>query len=233
MELAQLNNSITSNQISNVHNGLRTNNLENEKESVAKHPSDKVDIEKTASSSSFLSTMSTNISKVANLQKMQSTITSQLEITTEIVKTTNSAANSNHIQLDDKQPVIENLLNNFNKLSKGFIPEFSDKTGIFFDGQVGSKPLSTGEIYDAVSKQNERLSQFNQQISSEIYTLVSNTQDTISTEKTKVETKVEFKNIDYAKESAQFSAATLESVKGGILPSQANAFPLRSEGLLA
>jgi len=233
MELTQLNNTANLNQINNVKNSLRTNNLENEKETVAKHPSDKVDIEKTTNSSGFLSTMSTNISKVASLQKMQSTISSQLEITTEIVKTTNSAVNSSRIQLDDKQPEIQSLLNNFNKLSEGFKPEFSDETGIFFDGRVGSKPLSTGEIYDAVSKQSERLSQFSQQISSEINSLVSNTQDTISTERTKVETKFEFKNIDYAKESAQFNASTLESVKGGILPSQANGFPLHSEKLLA
>lgn len=233
MELIKLPNINNLNQVNNVSSNLKANNLENLKETIAKHPTDKVDIEKTTNSSDFLSTMSINISKVANLQKLQSTISSQLEITSEIVKTTNSAVNSNHVQLDDKQPEIQNLLNNFNKLSEGFKPEFSDETGMFFDGRVGSKPLSSGEIYDAVSKQSERLSQFNQQISSKINSLVSNTQDTIATERTKVETKVEFKNIDYAKESAQFDSSTLGNIKGGVLPSQANAFPLHSEQLLA
>ncbi len=233
MELTQLSNINNLNQVNNIKSSFETNNLENIKESVEKYPSDKVSIDDTTNSSGFLPTMSTNITKIANLQRMQSTISSQLEITSEVVKTTNSAVNSTSIKLDDKQPEIKSLLDSFNQLSEGFKPEFSDKTGIFFDGQIGSKPLSSHEIYDAVVKQSERLSQFSQQVSSEIKSLVSDTKDAITSERTTVETKVEFKNIDYAKESAQFNASTLESVRGGILPSQANAFPLHSEKLLA
>ena len=122
----------------------------------------------------------------------------------------------------------------FNKLSEGInTTEISDQEGIFFDGQVGSRPLSASEIHDAINQQKERLSQFNKRIEGQIESAISDTKAHIEIEKSTVETKVEFKNIDYAKESAQFNASTLESVKGGILPSQANAFPLHSERLLA
>ena len=234
MQLTQLNNTVNINQINDVKNSIRTNNLENNKETVEKHPSDKIDLEKTTNSSGFLSAVTINISKVANLQKMQSAISNQLEITSEIVKVTNSAVNSNRIQLDDKQPDIQNLLTSFNKLSEGInTTEISDQEGIFFDGQVGSRPLSASEIHDAINQQKERLSQFNKRIEGQIESAISDTKAHIEIEKSTVETKVEFKNIDYAKESAQFNASTLESVKGGILPSQANAFPLHSERLLA
>jgi len=234
MELSQINSMNHINQLSDTQKSFQVNDLQNTKEVIEKYPSDKIEIQEQNSSSSFLSNISTNINKIVDLQKKQSLISNQLEITSQLVTTTNSALNSNKIQLDDKQPEIKNLLDSFNKIAESFErPEISDEVGIYFDGQLGSKPLSSNEILDAVSQQRERLSQFNQQIASEVKSLVSNTKETIATEKTTVETKVEFKNIDYAKESAQFDSSTLNSVKGGILPSQANAFPLHSEKLLA
>jgi len=234
MELSQINSMNHISQLSDTQKSFQVNDLQNTKEVIEKYPSDKIEIQEQNSSSSFLSNISTNINKIVDLQKKQSLISNQLEITSQLVTTTNSALNSNKIQLDDKQPEIKNLLDSFNKIAESFErPEISDEVGIYFDGQLGSKPLSSNEILDAVSQQRERLSQFNQQIASEVKSLVSNTKETIATEKTTVETKVEFKNIDYAKESAQFDSSTLNSVKGGILPSQANAFPLHSEKLLA
>jgi len=234
MELTQLNNNTNLNQITDIKNSLRTNNLENTKGVSDKYPSDNVDLSNSRRSSSFLSNITSNISKVASLQKAQSTISNQLEITSEIVKTTQSASNSSSTELDDKQPDIKILLDSFNKLSEGFTrPEISNETGIYFDGQLGSKPLSSHEILDASEQQRERLSEYHQAVSNEIKSLVNDTRKTIDTEKTTVETKVEFKNIDYAKESAQFNSSTLGNIRGGVLPSQANAFPLHSEKLLA
>ena len=235
MELTQLNNNINLNPVNNVNNSFRTNNLENKiPEVTEKHTLDKFDTTNISNSSNFLNNISSNISKVANLQKSQSMISNQLEITNEIVKTTQSANVSTLIQLDDKQPEIKKLLENFNQLSDGFErPEVSDVVGIYFDGQLGSKPLSSDEILDASAQQRERLVKYHEAVSNEISSLVLDTKKSFELEKTTIETKVEFKNIDYAKESAQFNASTLESIKGGILPSQANAFPLHSEGLLA
>ncbi|MGB5867304.1 MAG: hypothetical protein WBG69_05460, partial [Arcobacteraceae bacterium] len=105
--------------------------------------------------------------------------------------------------------------------------------GIFFDGVMGAKPLSSNEIMDSVAEQNQKLTQKYVQVNEQIASLVSNTQESIKVEKVTFESKVEFKNIDYNQESSQFSADTLNSVKGGIIPSQANAFPLHSEKLLA
>ena len=235
MELTQLNNNIILNPVNNVNNSFRTNSLENKiPEVTEKHASDKFDTINIRNASGFLDNISTNISQVASLQKAQSIISNQLEITSEIVRTTQSANASASIQLDDKQPEIKGLLENFNQLSKGFErPEISDEIGIYFDGQLGSKPLSSHEILDASEQQRERLVKYHESVSNEIKSLVLDTQKSFELEKMTVETKVEFKNIDYAKESAQFNASTLESIKGGILPSQANAFPLHSEGLLA
>lgn len=234
MELTQLNNSVNLNHVDDVKNSFRTNDLANEKEITNKYPTDKVETFQKSNSSNFLTSISSNINRITDLQKNQSLISNQLEITSKLVTTTTSVQNSTSMTLDDKQSEIQNLLKEFNKLSDGFErPTISDEEGIYFDGQLGSKPLSASQILDAVSQQKERLSHFNEQLTNEVKSLVSNTKETISSEKTVLETKVEFKNIDYEKESAQFNASTLESVKGGILPSQANAFPPHSEKLLA
>lgn len=234
MELTQLNNLSNVSQVNDIKDSLKTNNLQNIKQVIEKYPSDKVEIQQQSSSSNFLTNISSNINKMADLQKMQSTVSNQLEITSKLVRTTESAVNSNSIQLDDKQPEIKNLIDNFNVISKGTnTTEISDKAGIYFDGQVGARPLSATEIYDAVDQQKERLSQFNEKIASQIESVLADTKGNIELEKVTVETKVEFKNIDYAKESALFDSSTLSNVQGGVIPSQANGFPLHSEKLLA
>jgi len=48
-----------------------------------------------------------------------------------------------------------------------------------------------------------------------------------------VETKFEFKSVDFEKESLEFSSDSINNFKGEIIPSQANALPIHSEQLLA
>ena len=73
---------------------------------------------------------------------------------------------------------------NFNVISKGInTTEISDKAGIYFDGQVGARPLSTSEIYDAVDQQKERLSRFNKKIESQIESVRVNTKENIEFQK--------------------------------------------------
>jgi len=235
MELTQIQNVSNMNQVNDVKNNSKTNNLQNIKEVIEKYPSDKIDIEKANSSSSnFLSNVSSNVGKIADLQKQQSAISNQLEITTEVIKTTQAAENSNTVKLDDKQPKIKNLLDNFNKLSESSTRiEISDKPGIYFDGQVGARPLSSKEIHDAIQENKERLSSVQQSISNEIDAVVLDNKNTLETEKTTTQTKVEFKKIDFEKESLQFNSSSINNFKGEVLPSQANAFPPHSEKLLA
>jgi len=234
MELTQLKNVNNLNHINDIKSSLKTNNLQNNKQVIEKYPSEKVEIQQQNSSNSFLTNISSNINKIADLQKTQSMVSNQLEITSKLVKTTDTAVNSNSIQLDDKQPDIKNLIDNFNVISKGInTTEISDEVGIYFDGQVGSRPLNSTEIYYAINQQKERLSQFNKQIASQIESVKVDTKVNIEFQKETTEIEVGFKNIDYAKESEQFNSSTLNSVKGGIIPSQANAFPVHSEKLLA
>lgn len=234
MELTPLTTLNNVNQINDINKTSRPNDLQNIKESTLTSSSDKIEIENPQNSKSFLSNISSNLTKVADLQKQQSAISNQLEITTEIVKTTQTAVNSNSIQLDDKQPEIKNLLDSFNKLSQNSTrTEISDEPGIYFDGQVGARPLSSKEIHDAIEENKTRLEDVKQTISNEIKDIVSDTKNSLQTERTTLETKVEFKKVDFEKESSQFNGNSINNFKGEVLPSQANGFPTHSEQLLA
>ena len=178
---------------------------------------------------SFLNNISSNINKIAQYQKVESSISNQLEITTKIVEIINFANQSQIKKLDDKQPQIKNLIDNYNTISKN--TEGSDLEGIFFDGVLGSKPLSPQEILDAVKQQNKILNQLQSNIQDEKQLLIQDTKNAIQNQKT--ETKVEFKSIDFGKESIQFDASSLNRFEGEIVTSQANGFPFHSEKLLA
>jgi len=233
MELSQLTNNSHASSIVNTANTIKTNDIQSNEEITKKYPEDKIEVNQTAKTSELAENISSNISKIANLQKAQVTISAQLEITSEIVKTTNSANDSSSIQLDDKQPAIKKHMDDFNTLSEGFKkPEISDEIGIYFDGKVGAKPLSSGEILDASAEQQERLTKFSQNIANEIDSILSQTKNTIATEQTEIETKVEFK-VNYEQASQQFDTSTLSNIQGNFLPSQANAIPFHSEKLLA
>lgn len=239
MEVSKLNSINNSNYLNDVKDSSKTNALISNQKVEQKSQSNSLDgisVDLQKRNTSFVNNVSTNLSKLASLQKSQAQISNQLEITTKIVQTTSDAVSSPSIQLDDKQPEIKNLLDSYNTLSQSSnSTEGFDETGIFFDGVLGSKPLSAQEIFKSVEAQREKLQVAQESVGSQIQEVVSNMQQSFKIERTqsKVETKVEFKNIDFAQESSQFSGSTLSDVKDGIIPSQANATPSSSERLLA
>jgi len=228
MELTQLNSANNFMNTSKITNNQELSKVNNVQSETKKIKPDTVEIAlENKSKSSFVNDISFNINKISQLQKTQSAISNQIEITTKIVQVTNTAIQSSNIKLDDKQPQIQDLLNTYNIIASD--NEDFEKEGIFFDGRIGSKPLSASKIFDALTKQNDKLQQKSLAVNAEINTIVANTQETINS----VKTSIEFKNIDFEKESLQFNASTINNIKGGVVPSQANALPLNSERLLA
>lgn len=232
MKLTQLNAVNNFTNMNKITNSSESSKVTNAQDLSKKVNSDIVDVSlQNKSNNSFVNNISSNITQIAQLQKMQSNISNQLEISTKIVHITKQTAEASQIKLDEKQPQINELLTKYNLISTK--NEDFEKEGIFFDGRLGAKPLSSKEILDAVTQQTQKLEQKQLNVNKEIHSLISNTQKDIQVEKNSVETKVEFKNIDYDQESSQFNANTLNSIKGGIIPSQANGFPVHSEKLLA
>jgi len=235
MELTQIQNTNSLMTTIDVKNTSNIDSLQNIQNNTSKYPSDKVVIEKNNDSKSFLSSnVSPNLLRIAELQKQQSQVSSQMELTSRIVKVTQNAIQSDELKIDDQQPKIKNIMDNFNKLSENSKrPEISDKPGIYFDGKVGARPLSTKEIFDDIQVKQDRLSEIQQFISNEITTIAAETKNSFENEKTKIEIKVEFKKINFENESLQFKSSFTNDFNGSIISSQANALPSNSEKLLA
>ena len=236
MELTQLNSTNNLDYVNQNKDGLKTQALINDKEITSDKSNDsavELDLQN-SSNSDLTNNLTTNVKNIVSLQQLQSTISNQLEITTEIIQTTTHATDSENIELDDKQPEIKSLLDNYNNISESIdFEEGYEEIGVFFDGILGSKPLSSKEIIEAVEERQFKLKEVQEKIEMEMESINSQVRDSIDIEKNKTETKIEYKNIDFEKESFQFNSNSLNNLKEGIISSQANATTSSSIQLLA
>lgn len=199
-----------------------------------------------SSRSSFANNVMNSLTKIENIQNIQSSINLQLETANKMESSTQNILSSaqNDLALDDIQPEINSLLNKFNTTSKNISMQISGalettqstentKSRMYFDGVVGSKPLSAEEIFDAVSQQKERLSQINEALNSEIINTTKEVSASFKKESTVSNEYNDMKNIDFKNESSNFTAQSLKEIKGDIVPAQANAQTEENIKLLA
>jgi len=204
---------------------------------------DKVEFKK--QSSLFANNLMHNVKKIASVSTVQSVVSKQLDITTEIKQSIHSViANPSSGQtLSDIQPKIKNLMDNFNHLSS-IISNNMDalssdsnetpKSRIYFDGILGAKPLSSKEIFEEVNSQKERLQKVNEAANDEILNTIQKSKKMFDTQKQElVAQQPQIKKIDFAIESNNFEPQSVQKVKGSVVDTQANAQTEQNIKLLA
>ncbi|MEA2017748.1 MAG: hypothetical protein U9N59_04810 [Campylobacterota bacterium] len=234
MELSQVN-SLNINSMSQI-NSAQTRNVENiDKSSNDQQPKvDKIELSEPSNKvqSSFSSNIVSNMDKISQLQQQQSNVNSQIDTLSKITQATTQVieAPKKGQVLDDIQPEIQSLMNNFNSASTQMKTSQSSSSAsrAYFDGIVGAIPLSGEEIYQAVKLQQERLEHVSKKIENETNNIVSQSKESIEAEK-----KPEFKNFNFEKESVEFNSQSLKLVEGPIVPTQANAQTEHNINLLA
>lgn len=237
MELSNINNlnvNLTkSSEIASKINEI--NNVEKKPNNILK------DVEKIDSSSRvqnpFTIGVMDNVNKISNLQKVQAPVVRQLDIANEISNSVRQVIESPQKaqELDDIQPKIEKLITSFNNVStqirsdidKIELGQEDAKSRVYFDGILGSKPLSSEEIFKAVDAQKQRLQQVNQAINNEVSQITTQTKQDISFEIEQSQQKFEFRK------PVEFEAQTVKEVEGSLITSQANAQPEQNIKLLA
>jgi len=244
MEIAQLNNN------SNLY-GVNSYTLSNPNKIEKTSDTgirDVIDVEQIQSSnriqSEFAGNLSNNITQLSQIQNNQNTVTQQLSITSKIVQVVKQAVSSESPSqaLDNIQPQVQTLINNYNDLEKdnstlskinSIIEEKNNENSrSYFDGTLGSKPLSHSEIFAAVDKQRELLTTNKTNLSNEFEQVVKDTKDIIQKERVIVEEKMEFKVVNFGQESAQFNNNSIANIEGSIVSSQPNASQQQSFKLL-
>lgn len=234
MEVAQLNNT---NNLYDVNN-YSINNPKKVDSPSKTGIRDVIDIEKVQShnrvQSEFANNLISNNNELLSIEVSQSKVSQQINISSEIVKIVTKAIESNSPTqaLDKIQPQVEKLINNFNKFSNDntvtsklsqIVEERNDENSrSYFDGQLGSKPLSSSEIFEAADQQNRRLVMIQSELNQEHKQVIEQTNNDIKQEKIVVQEKIEFKVVNFGQESAQFNNNSLTNIEGSIVSAQSN-----------
>jgi hypothetical protein len=166
-----------------------------------------------------------------------------LDLQSNILTTLKEAAIStvtyeNPTSLEDLQPSVEELLSKYNYLSSDINKNFEKyqedtQSRNYFDGMLGAKPLNPAEIIKAVDKQIEIVKAEKEFFSDNFEKTSSKALETINIEIDKSNKEAPFKNIDFGKNTADFTSANINNVLGSVVSSQANAIPAHSPKLLA
>ena len=180
-----------------------------------------------------------SMESISSSQISLKNLSEQSTILNNLRETISSATSSeSQVSLDDLQPTVENLLSQYNYLSsninKNFAKYQEDTTSQnYFDGMLGAKPLNPAEIIDAVSKQMEIVKNEEKYFTDNVEKVVQKSIETINIEIDKSNKEAPFKNIDFGKNTANFTSANINNVVGSVVSSQANAIPANSPKLLA
>lgn len=163
----------------------------------------------------------------------QSSILTTLQDATQNSITTNDISS-----LEDLLPSVEELMSKYNYLSSSINKNFAkyqEETDShnYFDGILGAKPLSPEEIIKAVEQQIEIVEKERKFFEDVIQKETQKGLEVINVEIDKSNKEAPFKNIDFGKNTADFTSANINNVVGSVVSSQANAIPANSPKLLA
>jgi len=197
---------------------------------------DKVELQNP--SSAFTSSLMNNIKQISTASHIQSTVSKQLELTNEIKKSINLVvSNQNSGQtLNDIQPKIKSLMDNFNTLSSNISNNTNDKpkSRIYFDGILGSKPLSVEEIFKEVKSQEKRLENTNKIANDKIFNNTQKSKKMFDTQKQElIAQQPKIKQFDFSVESSNFKPEVIQKMQGSIIDTQANGKTEQNIKLLA
>ena len=179
---------------------------------------------------------------MAEMQDLQKTLTSlneQSTILDQLSLASMSDITSNSMQsLEDLQPSVEELMQKYNYLSSDInknFEKYQEETSSqnYFDGMLGAKPLNPQEIIAAVKEQQQVVREEKKFFSNEIEKIEKKAKEVINSEIEKSKQEAPFKNIDFGKNTANFTSANINTIVGSVVYSQANATPANSPKLLA
>ena len=208
-----------------------TNSSENKATSL-----DKIELEH-STQSSFSLNLTKSIEKIATVQVAQTNVSNSLQIVNDFETLISNNSNS----LDSVQPQIQSFISTFNNasaslsenMSKIIEEKQSEDSRTYFDGILGSKPISGQEIYQAIQGQKQRLEQYNRQLNEQQIQATNQAKESISTEKAESPFAKQFgKEMNFEAQSINFEAKVVQSQTGSITQTQANAEPYAATELV-
>lgn len=234
-----MNNTIVGNDVSTLSSSMNVKALD--KVNIVNDTSNSFSIElNTQERRSDLSLSLKNMMQdISTSQLTLQNLNQQSTILSNIQNMMSSATSSdNQTSLDKLQPSVEALLSKYNSLSSNInknFEKYQEETNSqnYFDGVLGAKPLNPAEIIDAVQKQAEAVKVEKKFFSDNVEKVADKALEVINVEIDKSNKEAPFKNIDFGKNTANFTSANINTLVGSVVSSQANAIPANSPKLLA
>jgi len=236
----EINNNITNTSVNDVSTLSSSINIENlnstQKVDQTKNNSFSLDNDIGINRSDLSNKLREFTNEISNGQKSQVMLKEQTQILNNIQNLTMAIKNSEtpEVTENELQPSVQEFMNKYNtnsvKLSSN--QEDTDST-TYFDGKAGAKPLSIGEILDAVEKQMEIVTKQIENTSQKIQFAETKALNTIGKEIELSIQQAPFEPVDFGKDIGNFSSANINNIVGSVATSQANAIPAHSPKLLA
>ncbi len=176
--------------------------------------------------SKFSNKLTNTIDRVSSLQNLQSTVNTQINVVNEINSNIQSATS---IELLDKvQPTVKNLMDNFNSNMEGLdlnqilFDHESVDSHTYFDGTLGSKPLSPSKIMEATENSMRLLESLKSNLDTSHDVMVNEIKNNISQEREVSQQSSPFKDVNFGKESSDFTSSSINNTVGSIATIQTN-----------
>ncbi len=184
-------------------------------------------------------TLKSMMDNISSAQISLRNIEMQSSILTTLKDATQTSIDSGDIKtLIDLQPSVEELMSKYNYLSSDINKNFAKyqentDSHNYFDGILGAKPLTPADLIKAIDQQIEIISQEKQFFDDTLQKETNRSLKIINTEIEKSTQEASFKSIDFGKNTADFTSASINAVVGSVVSSQANAIPANSPKLLS
>lgn len=181
-----------------------------------------------------------NLSNIAQSQTTLNNLNNQNDLLNNIKQAADKIVQSDtpEVTADEVQPEVESFIAQFNNIAQDINKSFDSSQGdtesqAYFDGMLGAKPLSPSEIIEAVEQQMKTVKEYTQVVSKELDQLETKALDTIGKEIEQSNAKAPFEPVDFGKNMANFTSASINTVVGSVATAQANAIPAHSPKLLS
>ena len=171
--------------------------------------------------SSFSNDFTVNIQKIEKIQLYKQSINTQVNALDKInnyVKTQNLDTNrqDNAIELfNDITVNYQSISNNINKLTD----TEETKSRTYFDGILGSKPLTTQEIQQAIQRTKEMFRVEEKKLDDSLTQIKDQSLQYIQEQKDSLQ-KESTISVDFGKESSDFNSTNITNISGSIASSQ-------------
>lgn len=230
-------NSISNSNLNQFDYSKKLQNLETQNNNTVTAKSEIISTPQEIKNISAISpTIKGNIENISLIQQTQQQLSEQENLINKLDTVINNSSDIN-TQSVEVNKIFESYNNNgkviYSNLNELVDDQNSEKSYSYFDGVLGSKPMSFEKINEASTKQRELVANLNNTLEQNLQKEVEYSKKLISQQQEQTLNSSPFKEIDFGKESANFSSNNIHNISSSLVSVQSSTVQKQSIGILA